>query len=134
MSFHLLSASSPCASSTAAATVGSRIFVHGGLTQPKSTDPTSALHCFDTGSEKWLSIPGRNSPALSHHRAFVQEDRFLNLVGGWEGKQRCATVSVFDTRQEQWILVGAPIHDFPTGGGEFFRLTKCRTIVMKIDS
>ena len=47
----------------------------------------------------------KNSPFLSHHCAVSLHERYIMLIGGWNGRVRLSDVFVYDTAEEKWIQV-----------------------------
>ncbi|ESN99600.1 hypothetical protein HELRODRAFT_125934, partial [Helobdella robusta] len=55
------------------------------------------------------------SPALSYHASVVLQDRYLVLIGGWNGKSRTSDLNIYDGAQEKWLP--CETHGFPIGSG-----------------
>ncbi len=112
-----VSEETPCAAHQASVAANGRLYVHGGVNSHGNNDPDRRLWLFDPNTAHWVVL-NENGPPLSHHAAFVSDDRYLNFVGGWTGKARSAEIAVFDTRQESW-LPSALVSGFPVGGGRY---------------
>lgn len=54
------------------------------------------------------------SPALSHHCAFIQENHVI-IVGGWNGSSRISDVYIYDISQNKFTK--AKTKGFPSGSG-----------------
>ncbi|GMR61222.1 hypothetical protein PMAYCL1PPCAC_31417 [Pristionchus mayeri] len=106
---------SPCLAfgACASADSGRLLLWHGG-TGKEGGVPSGNLVLFDTAHEKWYTV--ENGPARSHHGAFVSNDRYFHVVGGWDGAKRTHDISTFDTRGGEWIKHWRPTK-FPEGGG-----------------
>lgn len=58
-----------------------------------------------TGTEISRSFPrGRlcRAPSVSHHTATVIRERYIIIIGGWNGKKRTAEIFCFDTHETTW--------------------------------
>ena len=117
VTWQVLAPLGPAVSHHVGVIVANYFYIHGGIDKKGSTTPLNGLHRLDIsgGGELWEVVRSAGSPALSHHAAVVLEDRYLLLVGGWNGQKRCADVSVFDTIDENWICMKTS--GFPVGGG-----------------
>ncbi|XP_062507021.1 kelch domain-containing protein 9-like [Corticium candelabrum] len=90
-------------------------YIHGGVTSRLSSEASFQLWKFDFSSLNWSSITSSGAPNCSHHVAVTQHDRYLILIGGWNGKSRTSDVHVFDCVDETWHhtrTIG-----FPEGAG-----------------
>ena len=59
---------------------------------------TAKLYSTDLSSGLWSELRAPNAPTLSHHAGLVIEDRYLLLVGGWNGQRRDTNVYVYDAQ------------------------------------
>lgn len=101
----------------ACAVVGEFLYIHGGLDKKNSV--LSSLYRFSTISKRWECVESNfpcskkksvklpalepcDSPNLSHHCAVPYAEKFILLVGGWNGKKRTSDVFVFDTEDHSW--------------------------------
>ncbi|KAK2184685.1 hypothetical protein NP493_257g03054 [Ridgeia piscesae] len=84
--------------------IGGQLFVHGGIDKKHSTTPLSNLYCLNIETSIWQQIRVANTPCLSHHACIVLEDRYMTLIGGWDGHVRTSNVCVYDTLEKQWIF------------------------------
>ncbi|XP_059176161.1 kelch domain-containing protein 9-like [Physella acuta] len=91
------------------------LYVHGGLTDSSSVIPSNQFYRLDLKTNLWEKIRTKGSPALSHHAAVVLEDRYFVLIGGWDGKKRCASIHVYDTVEDHWQRMNHS--GFPSGAG-----------------
>uniref|UniRef100_A0A914UZX4 Uncharacterized protein n=1 Tax=Plectus sambesii TaxID=2011161 RepID=A0A914UZX4_9BILA len=115
LALQLVTNRSPKAAHAAAVAANGRVYLHGGIHVKDSDNPSSALWRFDPNTDSWTLL-NADGPRLSHHVAFVQDDRFLNFVGGWDGSARTSSVHTFDSKHETWLPM-APASGFPVGGG-----------------
>ena len=60
-----------------------------------------------------MRTPG--SPALSHHCAVAIDDRYMLLIGGWNGRLRTPDVWAYDAQEDRWLPMKTS--GFPEGGG-----------------
>ncbi|XP_005099748.1 kelch domain-containing protein 9 [Aplysia californica] len=97
------------------AVIRGALYVHGGILESGSTKPSNQLFRMDLTSTMWAELRTPGSPALSHHAAVVSEDRYLILIGGWDGKRRTADVNVFDAQEDKWLKMEHT--GFPEGAG-----------------
>ncbi|XP_062620735.1 kelch domain-containing protein 9-like [Saccostrea cucullata] len=99
----------------AGCTVGNNFYIHGGVETMDSKTPSNRLYQLSCSERTWteLSFPG--SPFLSHHAAVELNDRFIILIGGWNGKSRSSKVYVFDIEKQQWTE--PRVTGFPEDGG-----------------
>lgn len=116
LALHEVTDRSPKAAHAAAAVANGHVFLHGGIKVKDSDSPSSALWRFEPATESWTQLKVADGPRLSHHGAFVTDDRFLNFVGGWDGAARTSCVHTFDSKHETWLPV-AQAAGFPLGGG-----------------
>ena len=94
---------------------GADFYVHGGITDLSSKLPSDKLYRLDMGSMIWNEVRVHNSPALSHHACIPLDNRYLVMIGGWDGKSRTSKVVVFDTEQQQWLY--PTVTGFPEDAG-----------------
>lgn len=101
--------------------VGGALYIFGGITDDRTV--LSDMYRYDVSSNSWSRIDdqvpsssqsrplvssgfpkGRlcTAPSVSHHTATVIQDRFILIVGGWNGRKRCADVFCFDTVEQFW--------------------------------
>ena len=91
------------------------LYIHGGIDKRLSTHPLNGLHRLDLSASTWQSIDASNSPALSHHCCVALHDRYMLLIGGWDGKARLSDIYAFDTQENRWIFPKSS--GFPIGAG-----------------
>lgn len=77
-------------------------YVHGGVTEHRSIVPSNKLYQLDLKTLIWNEVRVEGSPALSHHACVPMNDRYLVLIGGWDGQKRLSKVFVFDTLESVW--------------------------------
>lgn len=99
----------------AACVIRGAMYVHGGVTEKDGKFPSQYLHKLDFNTGMWSQIRVSGSPALSHHCAVAIDNRYMLLIGGWNGKQRTADVFAFDAEENRWMPITAV--GFPEGGG-----------------
>ena len=101
--------------------VGGALYIFAGITDDRTV--LSDMYQYDVSSNSWSRIEdqvprssqsrplvssgfpkGRlcTAPTVSHHTATVVRDRFILIVGGWNGRKRCADVFCFDTVEQFW--------------------------------
>ena len=100
--------------------LGNYLYVYGGITEEKRV--LNDLYRFDIASNTWTQIEEETSrsrgipvvssvfprgrlcaaPFVSHHTATVVRDRYILLVGGWNGRKRTADVYCFDSVDHSW--------------------------------
>ena len=114
-SLRVVSSSGPALCFHACSVVEDALYVHGGVTDRLSSEPTSALWKFNFSSVTWSQIDSPGSPRLSHHAAVTQHDRYLILIGGWTGKSRTPEVHIFDCLEQKWY--DCRTEGFPAGAG-----------------
>nr|KAG5691363.1 hypothetical protein BaRGS_033412 [Batillaria attramentaria] len=91
------------------------MYVHGGVEQKDGKQPSNALHKLDLSTGMWSRIQTSGSPALSHHCALAIDDRYMLLVGGWNGRLRVPDVFAYDAQENQWLPIATA--GFPEGAG-----------------
>jgi len=82
--------------------VGNTFYVHGGITKHCSIVPSNKMYRLDLNTMIWNEVRVRDSPFLSHHACVVLDDRYIVLIGGWDGQKRVSQVCVFDTVEQNW--------------------------------
>lgn len=63
----------------------------------------------------WNEVRAPNSPTLSHHACIPLAEKYIVLIGGWNGKARTSSIVVFDTVKEEWIY--PKVTGFPEDAG-----------------
>lgn len=97
------------------ACIGQFLYVHGGRIERNSIEASNKLHCLNFDTMIWNEVRVPGSPALSHHACVTIGDRYLLLIGGWDGKARTSKVFVFDTLECKWLYPSA--EGFPSDAG-----------------
>ncbi|XP_052766229.1 kelch domain-containing protein 9-like isoform X1 [Mya arenaria] len=115
LDWELVSREGPALTNHAGCLLRNTFYIHGGVTKYGSTVPSNKLYKLDLSSSHWVEVTAAGSPALSHHACVAIDNRYLILIGGWDGRQRVSHVHVFDTQENIWI----PARDsgFPDGAG-----------------
>ncbi|KAL8589141.1 hypothetical protein ACOMHN_052479 [Nucella lapillus] len=99
----------------AACVIRGGLFVHGGVTQKDGKDPSQDLHRLDLNSGLWSRVRTPGGPALSHHCAVAMDNRYMMLIGGWNGLRRTPDVHAYDVQENLWLPLTAV--GFPEGAG-----------------
>ncbi|CAH1247815.1 KLHDC9 [Branchiostoma lanceolatum] len=96
--------------------VGGRLVIFGGTSVAQSKEPLNDVVVFDPVAG-WEKVRCKTEgPARSHHAAVTILDRYVCVVGGWDGKQRTSAVSLLDTESFSWSdLCPGPGNDPPAG-------------------
>ena len=102
----------------ASVVIGDLLYVHGGM--DKSNRVLASLHSFNVTTKTWCvveTVPSSHkckvsgvlpdlgiceAPSLSNHCALNYKDRFIMLIGGWNGKRRTSDVFLFDVGERSW--------------------------------
>lgn len=101
----------PALANHAGCIVGNTFYVHGGVTRHRSIVPSNKLYELNLDTLIWNEVRVEGSPHLSHHACVSIDDRFMVLIGGWDGQSRLSSVHVFDTKCRAWfnpVDVGFP--------------------------
>ena len=101
--------------------VGGKLYIFGGMAEDRMV--LCDIFRYDISSNSWTRIENRvpsssqnrplvssgfprgrlcTAPSVSHHTATVVRDRFILIIGGWNGRKRCADVFCFDTVEQFW--------------------------------
>ncbi|EDO48031.1 predicted protein [Nematostella vectensis] len=109
------------------------LYVFGGITDDRSV--LNDMHRFDPSNNSWLKLecglpritPSRPAishqfprgklcgpPSLSHHTATTIRDRYIVIIGGWNGRKRTAEVFCYDTVEQIWRQISVS-GDVPVG-------------------
>ncbi|XP_010538959.1 PREDICTED: tRNA wybutosine-synthesizing protein 2/3/4 isoform X2 [Tarenaya hassleriana] len=84
----------------AAAAIGSKIYVFGGL---NNSGVSSSLHLFDTDGLQWKEIDQQGQwPCPRHSHAMVAYESRLFLFGGYDGEKALNDLYSFDVRNCTW--------------------------------
>ena len=86
-----------------------KFYIHGGITKYRSTTPTNKLYCLNFSTMIWDEVRQPGSPTLSHHACVTMDNRYMILIGGWNGHKRTTGIYIFDTKDKIWY--------FPTDSG-----------------
>ncbi|XP_025091283.1 kelch domain-containing protein 9-like isoform X1 [Pomacea canaliculata] len=118
-----LAPAGPCVAFHAACIIRGSLFIHGGVTEKDSKLPSSGLHKLDLKTCQWTELRAPGSPTLSHHTAVPLEERYIILIGGWNGRVRTPEVHVYDVKENQWVHVTTV--GFPDGAGLSSHTASC---------
>ncbi|XP_007438978.1 kelch domain-containing protein 9 [Python bivittatus] len=97
--------------------VQGKLLIFGGLkVQETQEPPLGDVVAFDPAAQTVRTLASECGYRRSHHEAVVLGDRFLCVVGGWDGSRRVSDVSCFDAEQKQWERWTArPSNETPVG-------------------
>ncbi|XP_064652428.1 kelch domain-containing protein 9-like [Lineus longissimus] len=115
VSWEFVSSSGPSLAHHTGGFVRGSWYIHGGITVRGSTSPSDQFYKFDPSEASWVEVTTHGSPALSHHSSVVLGDRYLILIGGWDGKARTSDVHMYDVEKDKWQ--GVATSGFPVGAG-----------------
>ncbi|XP_061462096.1 kelch domain-containing protein 9 [Rhineura floridana] len=83
--------------------VQGKLLIFGGLkSQETQEPPLGDVVAFDPLLQTVRTIAPECGHHRSHHEAVVLANRFLCVVGGWDGSRRVSDVCCFDAEQGQW--------------------------------
>lgn len=107
----------PALANHAGCVIRNCLYIHGGIEKYGSTSPSDKLFCLNLARSpgSWSEVKVAGSPHLSHHACVTLEDRYMVLIGGWDGHQRISNVHVFDAQEQQWLPMRTS--GFPEGAG-----------------
>ena len=112
----MLSPAGPSMAHHAGCIINDVLYIHGGIDKKFSKYPLKKLYRMDLeGTRLWQEVRAPNCPALSHHTCLVLHNRYMVLIGGWDGRIRTTEVFAYDTQEDQWIF--PTTSRFPEGGG-----------------
>ncbi|KAF7238342.1 Kelch domain-containing protein 9 [Varanus komodoensis] len=94
-----------------------QLLIFGGLkSQECHGAPLGDLVAFDPLLQTVRTLAPEGGPRRSHHEAVVLADRFLCVVGGWDGSRRTSDVGCFDAEQGRWERwTAGPSSEAPVG-------------------
>lgn len=115
LDWELLCREGPALTNHAGCVVGNSFYIHGGVTKYGSTLPSDKLYKMDLSSSRWTEVTEPGSPSLSHHACVTLENRYMVLIGGWDGRQRVTKVYVYDAQEKRWLVMRDS--GFPEGAG-----------------
>ncbi len=94
---------------TAAAVLGSQIFIMGGDTEFTA----ASAYRFDCETNQWTRVGDMTSKRMSCHA--VASGNKLYVVGGYFGTQRCKTLDCYDPTSDSWnSITTVPYSLIPT--------------------
>ncbi|KAM8999904.1 kelch domain-containing protein 9 isoform X1 [Sarcophilus harrisii] len=79
-----------------------RLYVVGGLSFGGAREPLGDAVMFDPAAGRTTRTGGPGGPRRSHHDAVSVGDRWLCVVGGWDGSRRVAAVAALDAERGAW--------------------------------
>lgn len=83
--------------------VQGKLLIFGGLKSTETQEPPLGdVVAFDPSLHTVRTIAPECGYRRSHHEAVVLADRWLCVVGGWDGSRRVSDVCVFDAEQGHW--------------------------------
>lgn len=83
--------------------VKGKLLIFGGLTSPETRGPPLGdVVAFDPSLQTIRTATPEGGFRRSHHEAVTLADRWLCVVGGWDGSRRVSDVRAFDAEQGQW--------------------------------
>jgi hypothetical protein len=101
--------------------IGNSLFIFGGIREDRTV--LDDMYRYNVEENSWTHIEDRvprssssnpdvsrsfpkgrlcRAPAVSHHTATVMNDRYIVVIGGWNGKKRTAEIFCFDTQNTIW--------------------------------
>lgn len=86
----------------AAASVGSKVYIFGGLYNDKIV---SSLHCLDTKDLQWKEVEQQGQlPCARHSHAMVAFESQIFMFGGYNGENVLNDLYSFDVHSSSWKL------------------------------
>ncbi|XP_066466515.1 kelch domain-containing protein 9 [Tiliqua scincoides] len=97
--------------------VKGKLLIFGGLKSPETQAlPLGDVVAFDPVLQTVRTIAPECGFRRSHHEAVTLADRWLCVVGGWDGSRRVSNVCSFDAEQGQWERwTEGPSNESPVG-------------------
>uniref|UniRef100_A0A8C5W8N5 Kelch domain containing 9 n=1 Tax=Leptobrachium leishanense TaxID=445787 RepID=A0A8C5W8N5_9ANUR len=94
-----------------------KMYIFGGVKTDNPKDsPLGHLVTFDPKHKVVWSSSHQDVFKRSHHDALELGDRWLCVVGGWDGSRRVSSVFTYDTEKEEWALwEEGPTNNPPVG-------------------
>lgn len=90
-------------------------YIHGGVTKYGEITPSNKLFRLELSNMIWNEVREPGSPALSHHACVALDNRYMVLIGGWDGLKRTSAICAFDTQDQKWLSLQDK--GFPEGAG-----------------
>ncbi|KAL3887751.1 hypothetical protein ACJMK2_000144 [Sinanodonta woodiana] len=115
LDWEMLSPSGPAVAFHAGCIIKNQLYVHGGVIKYGNNVPCDKLYKLDLTSLIWSEVQAAGSPALSHHACVALDNRYMLLIGGWDGRVRTSQVHVYDTSEDRWLH--PTVQGFPDGAG-----------------
>lgn len=115
LDWEVLLPAGPALANHVGAIIKDTFYIHGGVTRYRSIVPSDKLYCLDLSSMIWNEVRIPGSPALSHHACVTLKDRYMVLIGGWNGHERTPNIFIFDTVENKWLYPTDT--GFPEGAG-----------------
>ncbi|KAL4217714.1 Kelch domain-containing protein 9 [Mactra antiquata] len=104
LDWEILLPAGPALTQHAGCILNNKFYIHGGITKHRSKIPCDKLYCLDLSTLIWNEVRVDGAPALSHHACVTLENRYMVLIGGWNGHGRVSKIFVFDTFDNVWIF------------------------------
>ena len=115
LEWKMLSPVGPQVAHHVACIINNALYIHGGIDKVRSTTPLNKLHRMDLDSGLWQEVRAAGSPTMSHHASVVLQNRYIVLLGGWDGSKRVCRIHVFDVQENKWFE--CETSGFPAGAG-----------------
>ncbi|XP_067937088.1 kelch domain-containing protein 9-like [Watersipora subatra] len=108
------SADGPLVAFAAGCVIGDVVYLHGGVSKARSTEPCTNLYKYLASSRRW-ELVNSYGPSLSHHVCVSFGDNQIIFIGGWNGKQRTSDIHIYDATANEWNKCETT--GFPIGAG-----------------
>ncbi|XP_053134774.1 kelch domain-containing protein 9 [Hemicordylus capensis] len=97
--------------------VQGQLLIFGGLKSPETQDPPLGdIVAFEPALQTVRTLAPECGYGRSHHEALALADRWLCVVGGWDGSRRVSDVGAFDAERGQWERwTEGPSNEAPVG-------------------
>ncbi|XP_052763796.1 kelch domain-containing protein 9-like [Mya arenaria] len=109
LDWEILLPAGPALANHAGCIINNTFYIHGGITQHRSIFPSNKFFRLNLSTMIWNEVRVPGSPQLSHHACVPLDDRYMVLIGGWDGQKRGSSVFIFDTVDQNWL--------YPTDSG-----------------
>ncbi|MEE6525400.1 hypothetical protein FKM82_025373, partial [Ascaphus truei] len=93
------------------------LFLFGGVKSGEPKDaPLGDVVTFDPEQKTAERVTQNNAFRRSHHDTVLLGDRWLCMVGGWDGSRRISSIFSYDTERRDWDLwAEGPTNNPPVG-------------------
>ncbi|XP_006004957.2 kelch domain-containing protein 9 [Latimeria chalumnae] len=94
-----------------------KLVLFGGVrTMDPKEAPLGDVVLYDPATGSLEAVASTKLQPRSHHDTVVIQDRWLCVVGGWDGKRRVSSVLCFDMESKEWVdFTEGPSNDPPVG-------------------